>query len=52
LQIKEFICAPSHSKTIEFRKVLGHGMVTTLLFGKIREVLRTTFIVIFPFIPW
>jgi hypothetical protein len=32
--------------------VLGHGMVTTLLFGKIREVLRTTFIVIFPFIPW
>jgi hypothetical protein len=27
-------------------------MVTTLLFGKIREVLRTTFIVIFPFIPW
>jgi hypothetical protein len=27
-------------------------MVTTLLFGKIRQVLRTTLIVIFPFIPW
>jgi hypothetical protein len=46
------ICAPSHSKTIEFRKVIGHGVETTLLFGKIRKVLRTTLIVIFPFIPW
>jgi hypothetical protein len=32
--------------------VIGHGVETTLLFGKIRKVLRTTLIVIFPFIPW
>jgi hypothetical protein len=32
--------------------VLGHGVITTLLFGKIRQVLRTTLIVIFPFILW
>jgi hypothetical protein len=31
--------------------VVGHGVETTLLFGKIRKV-RIRLIVIFPFIPW
>jgi hypothetical protein len=31
--------------------VIGHGVETTLLFGKIRKVLRTTLIVMFPFTP-
>ena len=33
-------------KTIEFRKVVGNGVETTFLFGKILRVFRTTLIAI------
>ncbi len=38
VRVIKLICAPSHCKTIEFRKVVGNGVVTTLLFGNVWNV--------------